>query len=167
MFAFMWLNKLIVNRILYYNRASRSVQKTSLVDPLNVNAVKTNHLNIGSVVPTTIPGSKNYWNARTLDLVAATRQFGKPDLFVTLTHNDNWYELQSALGNDQSLDDFNVFDCFDVPPKDLDPTNSIPVENVIAFVKRFKLFRHHFLSVGKPGPFGIVQNFYYRFEYQK
>ena len=51
----------------------------------------------GTEVPQVIPGSKQYWKSFGHDLVAMTEQLGIPDLFVTLTPNDNWPHIQSTI----------------------------------------------------------------------
>ena len=44
---------------------------------------------IGAYVPNSIPASKSYWKARLLDVLAMSRELGKPSFFTTLTLNDD------------------------------------------------------------------------------
>lgn len=95
-FMFFWYDRLIKERLSYYNNRQRTVNVTELLGSLQVKDVTENKY--GSVVPSSIPGSKTYWRARCFDLLAMVRDLGKPDLFITLTQNDNWLELQEACG---------------------------------------------------------------------
>ena len=51
----------------------------------------------GTYVPSKLVGSRSYWASRHLDLTAMSRELGKGDLFITLTMNDNWADLQAAV----------------------------------------------------------------------
>lgn len=54
---------------------------------------KNNGPGIGAYVPDTVPASKSYWKAWLLDVLAMTRELGKPSFFMTLTLNNDWPEL--------------------------------------------------------------------------
>jgi hypothetical protein len=55
------------------------------------------HNKLGQYIPPTLPGTKKYWAKKYLDLAAFCERCGVPDLFVTLTANDNWPELRKLL----------------------------------------------------------------------
>jgi hypothetical protein len=59
----------------------------------------TNLANIGQkvILPSTFTGSPRYMNQKYQDAMAIVREFGKPDLFITITCNPKWTELQEAL----------------------------------------------------------------------
>ena len=49
------------------------------------------------VLPSSFPGSPRYHQAMFQDSMALVRQFGKPDLFITMTCNAAWDELREVL----------------------------------------------------------------------
>ena len=121
----------------------------------------------GTEVPNTIPGSKGYWSSRLLDVLAMSRELGKPDFFVTLTQNDAWPvlpahitygagETAKGLDFDESLPEHTC----------QDPAMEFPTETVVAFHKRFKLFREKVLEDAN-GPLGQVNDYWWRIEYQR
>ena len=48
-------------------------------------------------VPSKLVGTRSFQASRHLDLKAMSRELGKADLFITLTMNDNWADLQAAV----------------------------------------------------------------------
>ena len=50
-------------------------------------------------------GGPRWFNAKYEDAMALVREFGKPDLFVTMTTNPEWPEIQDILTADQKPQD--------------------------------------------------------------
>ena len=71
-------------------------------------AVSTGHIStVGKliVLPSTFIGGPRDMHARYQDAMAVVRKFGKPDLFITMTCNPKWSEIQSELFPGQSPSD--------------------------------------------------------------
>ena len=49
------------------------------------------------ILPPTVYGSPRWYTEAFQDAMALVRKFGKPDLFVTMTTNPNWPEIQESL----------------------------------------------------------------------
>ncbi len=164
-FMFFWYDRLLKERLLYYNNRQRTVNVTNLMASIQVKDVREHENKYGSVVPSSITGSKTYWNARKLDLLALVRDLGKPALFVTLTQNDNWLELQQACG-EISVEELEILDQPIMQPAiGGKSVVNFPVETVVAFFKRLDMFMKSCIH-NKNGPFGEVMDFWYRIEYQ-
>ena len=75
---------------LEYNLTAAEVSKANkdLHDP---------YASYGTDVPHCIPGSKQYWKAFGLNLVAMTQQLGIPDFFLTLSPNDSSPHIQLTI----------------------------------------------------------------------
>ena len=169
-FAFFWYDRMIKARLFYYNRARR-VRKSVLVKvkdlQYNNESNDNPYARYGVQVPITIQGSKAYWSARLLDLLAMSNALGQPDLFITLTQNDNWIELQTI--KQHGIGECSMFESpesayrLDATPL---PCTELSTEVVIAFMKRFQLFRSKVLA-DKDGPLGNVVDYWWRAEYQK
>lgn len=54
------------------------------------------------ILPSSFTGSPRNLHQRFLDVMAMTHQFGPPHLFITMTANPNWDEVQEALKPGQS-----------------------------------------------------------------
>ena len=57
------------------------------------------------VLPSTFVGSPRYYNKQFQDGMAVCRKFHKPDLFITVTCNPNWPEIQENLLPGQTAHD--------------------------------------------------------------
>ena len=55
--------------------------------------------NVGTpvILPATVTGSKWYMHKRLQDALTLTSRFRKPDLFITMTANPKWSEIQDQL----------------------------------------------------------------------
>ena len=62
-------------------------------------ATDVNYCEIGKyiILPSTFIGSPRYMMQTYQDAMAIVRRFGKPDLFITMTCNPNWKEIQENL----------------------------------------------------------------------
>lgn len=171
--SFFWYDRMIKSRIFYYNkvrRARRSVSDGALTvqHVKNETESKNPYDAYGKDIPTTVPGSKGFWSSRLLDVLAMSRELGKPDFFVTLTQNDGWPELQAYIqsGNKSTVETtMKSFDDELECNHNHHPAMDYPTETVVAFQQRFKLFKERVLEK-KCGPLGNVVDYWYRFEYQ-
>lgn len=121
----------------------------------------------GAEVPNTIPGSKGYWSAHLLDVSAMSRELGKPHLFITLTQNDSWPELQAHIMSEAGHSAKGL--TFDEPlPEHMAQESAMefPTETVVAFQKCFQLFREK-VQEDSNGPLGQVNDYWWRVEYQR
>ncbi|KAE8260490.1 hypothetical protein A4X13_0g301 [Tilletia indica] len=58
-----------------------------------------------TILPSTFTGGPRWWQARYHDAIALSREFGRPDLFITTTCNIHWREIQDELYPGQSASD--------------------------------------------------------------
>ena len=49
------------------------------------------------VLPSSVPGTPRYMNQLLGDALALCREHGKPDMFITMTCNPMWPEIQENL----------------------------------------------------------------------
>ena len=121
----------------------------------------------GTYVPSKLVETRSYWASRHLDLTAMSRELGKADLFITLTMNDNWADLQAAVQKGCRAGAVWPGEY----PKNTGPNKPIQdghdKEACVAFHKRVEIFKREFLAIGKNGPFGKVRDYWFRFEYQE
>ena len=122
----------------------------------------------GTEVPRSIPGSKQHWKSFSLDLVSFSEQRGLPDLFVTLSAYDCWAHVQSTLtrgwGSSPTQEEYT-----DVARDwaDRQAVGWFPEVAVMAAEKRFEWIMKIILSRDGDGPFGIVEDYVWKKEYQK
>lgn len=57
------------------------------------------------VLPSTFTGSRRYMSRVYHDAMAIVRQYGKPDLFITITTNPSWPEIKEQLLPHQKAQD--------------------------------------------------------------
>ena len=112
---------------------------------------------ISAYVPNTIPTSKSYWKARLLDVLAMSRELGKPSFFTTLTLNDDWPELRSYINT--AADNPLAQDRTDSPI-------NYTVASVIVYMRRWELYKKHVIE-NKDDPFGKVTATWWRHEFKK
>lgn len=64
-----------------------------------------NPQNVGKsfILPATFTGSRRYLNQNFLDSLAICQAIGHPDLFITMTCNSKWPEIQSMLDKTPGL----------------------------------------------------------------
>ena len=168
-FSFHWYDRLIKSRLFYIAQARRA-KRTGRVEELVSKSIKDKRSDsfyerLGKIVPSTITGSRSYWLARFLDLIAMTKRFGQPDLFITLTQNDGWKEIRNHAkhgpGHFEEQGDINGLFEYD----NVAPDKSFSIETVVAYNNRLKLFKEKVLF-NKNGPLGEVLDFLDRKEFQ-
>ena len=122
----------------------------------------------GTEVIRSIPGSKQHWKSFSLDLVSFSEQRGLPDLFVTLSANDCWPHVQSTLthgwGSPPSPDEYRDL------ARDWENRQAVgwsPEVAVMAAERRFEWIMQIIMSRNGDGPFGIVEDYVWKKEYQK
>jgi Helitron helicase-like domain at N-terminus len=79
---------------------------SGLVDAIAANAgVASNELGKHFILPSSFAGSTRNMQQHCQDTLAINRYFGGGDLFITMTANPTWPEIQSALLYDQTASD--------------------------------------------------------------
>ena len=140
-FMFDWSMR---RRISFYNtRVCTSNERRSrnlICEDIHADSYKS----LGTTMPATVPGGKQYWLRQWRDLSFLIRTLGQPSLFVTLTANDSWEDVTPLL--DGSTPIFR------------------PVEMVVAFMRRFEFIKPYLW--GKESVFGPVDDHWYRVEFQ-
>ena len=122
----------------------------------------------GSEVPRSIPGSKQHWKSFSLDLVSFSEQRGLPDLFVTLSAYDCWPHVQSTLSRGWgSCPTDSEYKDVARAWEDRQSVGWSPEVAVMAAEKRFEWIMKIILSRNGDGPFGIVDDYIWKKEYQK
>ena len=59
----------------------------------------------GTVLPLSFSGGPRYMHQRAQDAMSYVRKFGKPSLFITMTCNPKWPEIQQELFHRQHAND--------------------------------------------------------------
>ena len=121
----------------------------------------------GAYVPSNMVGTRSYWSSRHLDLVAMSRELGQGDLFTTITMNDDWSDLQAAVQKWSGAKAQWPGNFPHKQGKNVAPQSGYDAEACVAWHKRVEQFKSEFLSIGRMGPFGVVRDYWYRFEYQE
>ena len=121
----------------------------------------------GTYVPSKLVGTRSYWASRQLVLTSMSRELGKGHLFITLSMNDNWTNLQAALQKGCRARALWPGEY----PKSTEPNKPIQnghdMEACVVFHKRVEIFKREFLAIGKNGPFRRVPDCSFPFEYQE
>ena len=75
----------------------RSVSRAALIDQLPHADAGDIGVPMRSVLPASVVGSPRFYHTLFLNAMALPRRFGKPDLFITMTANPNWDEIQEQI----------------------------------------------------------------------
>ena len=68
-----------------------------IVDSINAGETRGDQIGKRIVLPTSFIGGPRDMRRRYLDAMALVQQFGKPDLFITMTCNPDWKEIKQEL----------------------------------------------------------------------
>ena len=103
--------------------------------------------NVGTpvIIPATVTGSKRYMHKRLQDALTLTSRFRKPDLFITMTANPKWSEIQDQL------------------PTGFSPQSRPDIVNRVFHQKKNKLIK----LIEKDQVFGKMRAYTYTIEFQK
>ncbi|XP_057780225.1 uncharacterized protein LOC130998836 [Salvia miltiorrhiza] len=97
--------KLETTRLDYY-RQNQSTMRVELyqgiVDSVFNGELRGNEVGKRIVLPATFIGGPRDMRRRYLDALTLVQRFGKPDLFITMTCNPEWKEIQQALYDGQT-----------------------------------------------------------------
>ncbi|KAF4031742.1 Helitron helicase-like domain-containing protein [Phytophthora infestans] len=93
-----------------------------------------------TILSSKCPGGVHYMRQQYYDLMAIVRQFGKPDLFITVTTNSKWPEIQDNLLPASDRPDI-VSRVFNLKPKAIleDTTSNRVFGDLQAYVYVIKL----------------------------
>ena len=122
----------------------------------------------GTEVPRSIPGSRQHWKSFLLDLVSFSEQRGLPNLFVTLSAYDYWPHVQSTLSRGWGCAPTKQE--YEDVAQDWEDRRAVgwsPEVAVMSAEKRFEWIMKIILSRDGDGPFGIVEDYVWKKEYQK
>jgi hypothetical protein len=72
-------------------------RKCAIEDQLHCEGGNLQSVSIPLILPSSFVGSSKWYHMLYLDAMALPMRFNKPDLFVTMTCNPNWIEIQQAL----------------------------------------------------------------------
>jgi hypothetical protein len=75
----------------------RSVSRAALVDQLPHADAGDIGVPVRTMLPASVVGSPRFYHTLFLNAMALPRRFGKPDLFITMTANPNWDEIQQEI----------------------------------------------------------------------
>lgn len=92
---------------LSYLRGNQAKIRADLYSNLEDHVERNDSERIGTrtVLPSSYIGGPRNMSANYQDSMAIVRKFGKPDLFVTMTCNPKWYEIQAELLPHQKAED--------------------------------------------------------------
>ena len=169
---FWQLDALVKQRITKYNRVSVRVdEQGKKITHGDIEKEKTEvdpFAKFGEKVPSNMPNSRNYWTQKLQELLALSEELNRePDFMITLTQNDYWPELQAAIKGGPGA----TWTAVDKKEEVLgrypgEMPVLFPVEMAKAFYRRFDMFMTNIIR-NRKGPFGIVQEYWWRVEYQK
>ncbi|XP_045455771.1 uncharacterized protein LOC123665525 [Melitaea cinxia] len=102
-----------------------------LQDALHSNEHTTNNIGQLVILPSSFTGGPRYLHEKTKDAITYVRNYGKPDLFITMTCNPNWKEIKDNLHSTATPQDrYDILN--QLPDQDEDPTlYDIVVRNMI------------------------------------
>ncbi|XP_045456077.1 uncharacterized protein LOC123665891 [Melitaea cinxia] len=102
-----------------------------LQDALHSNEHTTNNIGQLVILPSSFTGGPRYLHEKTQDAMTYVRNYGKPDLFITMTCNPNWKEIKDNLHSTATPQDrYDILN--QSPDQDEDPTlYDIVVRNMI------------------------------------
>ena len=169
---FWQLDALVKQRIGQYNRVSVRVdEQGKQITHGDIEKEKTEFdpfAKFGEKVPSNLPNSRNYWTQKLQELLALSEELNRePDFMITLTQNDYWPELQAVVqggpGASWTAVD-NKEEVLGRYPGEMPVL--FPVEMAKAFYRRFDMFMTNIIR-NRKGPFGTVQEYWWRVEYQK
>lgn len=86
---------------------------------------------VRTVLPASVVGSPRFYHTLFLNAMALPRRFGRPDLFITMTANPYWPEIQENIPNGSHWLDF---------PDIVDRVFMIKVANLIADIREREIF---------------------------
>lgn len=81
----------------YRQKEIRTDALKGLVDALSVGETSTSNVGRRVILPTSFIGGPRDMYKRYRDAIALVQKFGKPDIFVTMTCNPNWPEINKNL----------------------------------------------------------------------
>jgi len=83
----------------------RSVSRAALLDQLpNADACDIG-VPARTVLPASVVGSPRFYHTLFLNAMSLPRRYGKPDLFITMTANPNWDEIQDQIPSNSHWQD--------------------------------------------------------------
>ncbi|XP_031099719.1 uncharacterized protein LOC116003920 [Ipomoea triloba] len=78
-------------------RAKEAVFREGLVDSVGTGAVFGNEVGCRVILPSSFIGGPRDMRGRYMDAMSLVQNFGKPDMFLTMTCNPNWPEIKGLL----------------------------------------------------------------------
>nr|XP_004295595.2 PREDICTED: uncharacterized protein LOC101292200 [Fragaria vesca subsp. vesca] len=89
------------NRLFYIRKNQPDIRSETYVGICDASIREHDGENVGKriILPSTHTGSPRYMNKHYHDAMALCRKYGPPDLFITLTCNPKWPEIERALLN--------------------------------------------------------------------
>ena len=96
-----------------------------------------------------------------------SRELGKAHLFVTITMNDDWPELQAAVQEGSGAKAQWPRDFPQKGKKNVPPQTGYDAKACVAWHKLVEKVQEKFPAIGKKRGFRIVRDYWYRFEYRE
>ena len=136
----------IESQRLEFLKYNQSTLRAELYNGLEDHIRSGDHERVGrrTILPSTYIGGPRNMASNYQDCMALVKKFGKPDLFVTMTTNPKWDEIQEAIYPGQTAQDR---------------------PDIVARV--FKLKLEELIHEVKKGCFGQCKAFSYNIEFQK
>ena len=75
----------------------RTASRAALCDQLNHADAADIGVPVRTILPASVVGSPRFYHTLFLNSMALPRRFGKPDLFITMTANRNWDEINAVI----------------------------------------------------------------------
>lgn len=147
---------------LYWVRHNQKTIRADLYDGLRdglrgVENTDMNQMGKRIILPSTHPGSTRHMYQLFQDSMAIARHCGKPDVFLTMTANPSWFEIEDNL--------FTYEDDDDDPDQSRKKQTASDHPEIVAHVFSQKI--KAMLKDVKDGLFGEVLGYVFTIEFQK
>ncbi|XP_065831980.1 uncharacterized protein [Oscarella lobularis] len=94
-----------LNFVRYNQKELRAETYSNFADALLTDNADPRDVGQKVVLPSSFSGGPRYMHQRTQDAMSYVRKFGKPSLFITMTGNPKWPEIQQELFHRQQAND--------------------------------------------------------------
>ena len=91
-----------LNYIEHHQKELRTELYSGAKDAMKSEGVSLEKIGKKIVLPSSFTGGDRYMHQQYLDSIALCQRFGHPHLFITMTCNPNWKEIQDNLVNEES-----------------------------------------------------------------
>ena len=97
-------SRLAFHRNEEYQHKFRTELYEGLLDSLSRGEASSSNVGKRIILPASFIGSPRDMRRRYMDAMTLVQRYGKPDIFLTMTCNQNWPEIRKELGSTDTID---------------------------------------------------------------